>query len=103
MTNMRPAQQKYKRTTPDIEQLPGAPLRFAPRYSTHPPIGVFGSWADYLAAARKVSLWRMLTDPMHREEYPWFRVSGGSTTWAHPHRTSRLSRVSWNLRWRSPA
>lgn len=73
MTNMRPARQGYKRTKPETKQLPGAPLRFAPRYSTHPPIRVFGSWADYLAAVRKVSLWRMLTDPMHREEYPWFR------------------------------
>lgn len=56
-----------------VEQLPGAPVRFAPRYSSHPPVSVFGSWAGYLAAARKVSLWRMVADPMHREEYPWFR------------------------------
>ena len=56
-----------------LKQLPGQPVRFAPRYMSHPPVRVFGSWAGYLAAARKVSLLRMVTDPMHREEYPWFR------------------------------
>ena len=46
---------------------------FVPRYSSHPPVRVFGSWAGYLAAARKISLWQMVADPKHREEYPWFR------------------------------
>lgn len=64
---------EYRSGSREIEQLPGRPIRFTPRYSSHPPVRVFGSWAGYLAAARKVSLWRMVADPLHREEYPWFR------------------------------
>lgn len=73
MVNTKQARRRYRWTRREIEQLPGAPVCFAPRYSSHPPIRALGSWANYLAAARKVSIWRMLSDPMHREEYPWFR------------------------------